>query len=1006
MLAARTNHTHSSDDEYDSSSSSSSGERHFELAVPVGLSSELKRQRTTEPPVASPVGLPTSTGAIFMNSSAPTPPAQAVFSALPTGAATHQDAVQKLETLVGKIGDPHREDGYSETEDSFFGENWLSVQHHRQQLLMKDPEYSFLQLVAGASGREPEALYDKEALDQYAKRSLQQAATLDEIRKELLKDVDTSQKMIETLRKTQSENSELLIEGNVIARNLKSIAEVWNRDVDGALTKVKAQLEETAKSVAGWSFDARCRYPLDGADSALFGDDVLQLLWLEGVNESRLEKYEALVTNLPTGVASKKTFLTSKAKDNNPKNMTMAAVMSFVYALTKTRNNLHYVVQRNFSAVPAVFPSTGMYASKPDQFENDIVALFELFNTDNAKRHVTWDKITVQTYVHLVCMYERWYGSHPEDSDKPVNAGGGDVYCVKRPILRKPTKPRTEQARPFRTRRSSFVGEEEEDFDEIMVDGTDVRKEERKTKDPEEFQTFLLIMFQPLFRHGMATLAWDVGKLRRYVCDSDTRVRDVLACERNSDDLANALVLVQPSTSVEQTLVRLDYFFGGISLEKIDVRPTLVNTSKSDMSLLDQFLTATYQLYVFSLIDEKSQDVIDSYKNLSTTQIPFADGIGSENWKKIIGPQEETKKSHESLRTRAVYQLSGGMSLFVSYIRQVRHARQFASAVSYAALATASTSNLLNSDILRLTLLDEEEAVLVSDDQKSTTTNLYRRAVRNALDTLVSIASPYSVSAKATELAPLVERVLQDATKTVSDRAASIRGIEDGFVKRMEELINANSPAEATANVRETMAADRIRRLKRLLAATYVPSAQWASKAQNSGYLIVSAAYTTAVNMAYECVQENAPNIANATLLDLKISPMTKTVFAELVAHMLARTESRNPRTLTLNRFPDDVLRAGRSLMMRIRKLPPLTQVGLGVERNGGSGLRNKYENYPSSEADRGYASLFAPRNRWVMAETREARDKYVVNMIPQQAASTPTIPGTTPAPPASPPQR
>ena len=122
-----------------------------------------------------------------------------------SAAATGQDSFAQVPDLRDRVNrqPEHREDGYKEVngQPTYFGREWIDEQAARHRLLTSDPEYEFLSLVAGFSGRQPESLFDRDALDQHAKRMLQRAAVADELGKSALTDLDRTQSLLETFEK-------------------------------------------------------------------------------------------------------------------------------------------------------------------------------------------------------------------------------------------------------------------------------------------------------------------------------------------------------------------------------------------------------------------------------------------------------------------------------------------------------------------------------------------------------------------------------------------------------------------------------------------------------------------------------------------------------------------------------------------------------------------------------------------------------------------------------------
>lgn len=934
-----------------------------EIHFPAGLSNVLKEQ-----------GLAAKAKPMNTNFSMPISTTAAV-NAMPSGSATHEDSITVLHNVTEKLNaynKPHREDGYQEIngEATYFGPDWLDEEQVRQHLITTHPEYQFLMLVAGASHREPTILFKKEALDQHSKRLLQRAATTDEIRKENLKDISSVQRSIDSVIKLQSAADLDLKKGRAILQNLRAMQNAYTEIVEASLENMEEksilkkdgslQLERIVRigevnvSVAASldqfvSLSSRCKYPTEGLDSSLFADEVLRWFSTLAVDTDVL----ALITNMPTAK--------EVAEDHNPAFIRLAVLMTFSYALTKTPANLHFVVSRMKNS----FPAEGEYAKTPHLFEQDLVELFErlvLHSDDDSKAHVTWKYMNINVYLQLACMYERWYGKTAEMPQTEEE----DKCGTFRPILQKPKAKRAKKSsRSARMDDEELYGYGDDEEDAKL---SEIRRKQRETTDPEEYQQFLMQILMPLFRHGFSTLFYNVEKLRRYICDTDVRVKDVLACA--GEQATDKLVFVQPSGSVEQTLVRVDYFFGGVDKTGLDIFPenawagqTFTRQNPFVLETLtpfESFLNASLQLYVRALvnINNTAANAVHQKESVEDNEV-LNPSLWREKLQTALMCSKDSLKTHYELRLAATYQLSGATRLYADFVRQARDARTMLSKIQ-SSLALDKVTVFLSSGTLDTLLLQNEELALTSDTIDVKTSEILRRTIRKIINLMIkkTVDLPKNVD----EFTIGLDNVLTEAAAEQTKRAEDIQKANQGL---REQLIRSLSVAGGPGgDLREVQIGDLIERLKRLLAKTHIDSVEWTMSPQNSGVLMLSPQYTTAVDMAYEMVQEHAPNLSNSTLEDLKLRTSTKVVFAELVAHIIARTESLNPRTLQLNRFTEDTLRHGRALMTRIRRLAPIRDAGIGSIPH--------YQG--SSVASRDGRGGFAPRNRFAVAEDREMR--------------------------------
>jgi len=917
------------------------------------------------------------------------------FDAVQTGSITQEDSISVLQKVKQSLEDyrgEHREDGYNSETGQYFDRAWRTEEQIRQHLINSHPEYRFIMLVAGASHKDPTVLFKREALDQNSRRILQRAATVDAIRKEALKNVTEADKSIKSAIELQTKGDQDIKEARSILSELSIVKKEYTDTInpiinavnnDGILSDqgiVRGNPLPTLDEIL--TLASRCKYPREGLDSTLFVNEFIRFLTIIAVKRSEVAADDAQL---------------AVAKNNNPTRITISAIMCFLYTISKTPANLHYAVEQ-MNHAGNVFPRRSVYARTPSLFEDDVMRFVEAATTksdNNSKKHVTWVNMSINVWISLNCIRERWYGIGNEEYSESEGEGTSegtsesdeseDGECGNSiPNIEKPSIEAIERRGGGRSRRleeEDIYGYGEADENSSLYK---VRKKKRTTTRPEEYQRFLIEVFLPLFLHGFSTLFYDVEKLRHFICEEDVRIKDALRCRENAEgggggeEEANDKILFAKVTqSKQQTLVRLEYFFGGLSRKDLDIYPnnawplTLGNANQKPLTPFESFYAATISMYKKSLSNEQDERVDYAYP-LTESRRDIVDNADIRtSMEQAIQCGVESLKNHYRLRKNASYQLSGATEAYENFVKQSRAARE-----TFRKMATDIPNNQIvnflagNSTQTFLTS-DQEEALLQHGDS-NINGEVRRRSLRKIISKLgevnfvTAMVDPFINSANA---------ITTTAERDQTTRAEEISKVQKGLVNELMRSLSVAGAADEAA--RDESIEKLISRLKKLLSATHVDSVEWSLSPHNTGVLMLSPQYISSVDVAYQMVQENAPNLANCTLEDLKLRPSTQVIFAELVAHVIARTESLNPRTLQLNRFTKDTLRHGRSILTRMRRLDPIKDAGLGT------GMPNStVPKFSRSSAIAPNSGHFQPRNEHVMGEEKKFRINYETDLI------------------------
>lgn len=880
-------------------------------------------------------------------------------SVLPAASVLNQESIVVLDSVkkkLEKFQGVHREDGFDPDDNSYFGKKWTNEQQVRQHLISAHPEYQFIILVSGASNRNLSTFYQKEALDQHSKRLLQRAATADAIRSEAFRSVSEAQKSIENLESAQvrtdadlrslrSAISDLNVvvndDGEVVAPAVRQVTEQSALRPDGVYEN--ATNGSSADQVL--STAARCKYPAEGLDSKQFVGEFLAWLSTYAVRPTifRPESPEA-----------------ARARDNNPTYITVAALVSFLYSLSHNPANLKYAVQRMQDA--QLFHDNSTYAQSHDLFAHDVLRLVSAMtenSDDDAKFHVSWEYVSVNVYLALKCIEERWY---PVENVLPES----QVCDEGRLSLQRPESGRTTRSglgngsRRIQDEELYGYGDDEDD-----AELNKVRRKRRRVPNSSDYRRFIIQVFMPLFEHGFSALFYDMEKMKRAVCDSDVRINDVLLCKEDSEKALTKLLMVQSTTNAQRTSARVDYFFGGVNKRDLDIMPDVARQGVKETPF-EEFFSALSFIYVSAINAPTAAHAIDNNQIIQQQEaIQEEETMQSLRAGMLCG--RDSLKNHYKLRELAAYQLSGATDLYAQFVRQARASRRILGSLQ-STISGRIIAQELDGTSYDTELTDAEEQALVSEDDALVNESSRKRALRKIIQKMAGSITFFNN--KLTNLIESLQRVLGDAREKSLARAEQISAAQNGL---REQLLRSLSAQGAQGEeLREAQIGRLIDRLKRLISRTHIDSVEWATNPQNTGVVDLSPQYIAAVEMAYVFVQRTAPNLANCTLDDLKLRPSLRVVFAEVVAQMLASTESRHPRSLQLNRFSVDTLRNGRNLAIRLRRLEPLRTAGTGTNWD-----RSMLNYSGTSDIGVGPDGQFPARNRYVQHAERHFRSEY-----------------------------
>jgi len=859
------------------------------------------------------------------------------FTAVPSGGLFTQDMIT---SIPGIPETRRRQDGFNEKTGTFFDKDWVLSEVDRRRILESDPEYRFLSRVAGFCGRPATRFFDATAFNQHAKNMLQRAAIADEMSKTALSDLDH---MSSVLKEAKAHSAEAMktynrivgivtaIRGDAMA--IRRAYEIFN-NLEELLYPKNSQWLHVDSYL---SFYARIQSPSEGVDNVQFSEKLLSAL----VHLSQ-DAASVYYRTQPAGVVAN---FERNARIHNPRLLHLSAFLVFAQHAANSSGALPYVVSRMQKA--KVFPDNGEYSKTPGLFADDVKELMSLFPRHSA-RPVSMKEMTPKMYIHFRCMLLRWYGPRnaakrirTESATKTVDASksdddDSDETCDDIPHLQRPTKRRAAApapAAPALRRRVRIGGDDEVDatdglFRENAAAGTTLASKQAEimdTTNPDQYQDFLITILGSMFRYGVGTLFYDMNRIRAILCKDSAAIESATLCSEVADKFAS-LRKVEPSYDLVEAIGTAEYFFGGVDTRKAGIMPPDAlafdpRNTDAKKTTLNSFIGFT--LLVFEHALENASDAnaaqVEWHQRLDTNGAPiqnWRDGAPTEAMLRDVLDRRMTRlreyliiptdtlNLHVAQRMYAMLQLSGAIHAFAGIVKTYKPLRD----AFYQNVDSMSATSIAAIESLVPVYMNGEEEQSVYDGKESPNarnilferldTPEKRRRIIEDLDRVTTLLTDESpVSGEDEEPAGLVPKLKRAISKTNSELNKAEKNITERLASR-----GTDSAEKISGN------------LKRTLASTYVDSAEWAMSPENSGFIIVSDEYRSAVEQAYDNVQMFCPNLRGVSLDDLKSSPLTQIRFARLAAACVSEIESNNSDVPTLNRVPVDVqMRLGRA---------------------------------------------------------------------------------------------
>lgn len=898
---------------------------------------------------------------------------------LSTGGAVSQEGVIGLAALQDEIANestPHREDGYDEQTREYFGERWNDTRALHHQLLTSHPDYEFMVLVSGYSNRPIDKLYDRESFDMHTKRMLQRAGFADELRQSTLTDIDKTQSF---LQKARARGNLLVADaGNLrrVKHDLDYLSSQYIR-VESIIRRVEANLYPKTGNgdddgdqgfVAStfdvyFSFAARCLYPTDGLDSPSFAHLVMSHM----INCARSPS----LLYSPGTTAVSLTRKLEEAAAHLPTTMQLCAYVTFAVYLARTRSALVYVARRLTDN--DVFPKNGLYSRDPDAYVDDVRKLVQLFTPkslpaagrgdDEADelRADTYHAVTLQTmsarlYLHLKCMSMRWFGPPANDDDK-------DDMCTSRrpPELHRPRVPESLKIDSDLMVYYGNGDEDSEDDDDIKLfeveaeEGSALLDEQRRplvAVGEDQFQELIAIVLGSAFDHGMATLVFDMERLRSKLkedfCATESLEKS-MGCKGNlSSTMKHLNAIEQPVYSLSYNLSALGYFYGGVDIrlsgvspdtawripELVHSIPVVASSSandgvRQDTTAVHTFFFFAYELYKKTVdtvqpMSDKQGDLVewwvwdDSGYNPVSQWTDELRNLRMEAFRADVECSLASQQDHSTMRLMASLQTTGALEWMINVVRTMRSLHD-----TYETVVKQQPkyqNNTLASTIATYLSEHDEDALLKNSTSEEATRALRIIATENLTNSTGRLKVRGQIDAARVNLAILERRLDADAKSLDEETGRAMDYITQRVNRNYNTSLTNGTEPEAL-----------VRRLKKILAETYIPSPDWGTAPENTGILYFSNIYIAAVKKAYGLVQEKVSNFKEATLDDLKFDAMTQDIFAELVAVVIKNIEARANRSLILNRTVDDILHETKDILHRFRRLKPLRYTGRGT---------------------------------------------------------------------------
>ena len=824
---------------------------------------------------------------------------------MPSGAPTQQDSRVNLSEVANRPMNL-REDGYDPERRDYFGKRWVQEEANLYELVRQNPDYDFLAEVAGFAAREPQMFLDKEALDQNARRMLQRAAVADKLSESALAELDHAESLLKDLQKRGGDlvNAHAgVLHAHV---QLTSALARWSDMAKQVLAQTNSKMypEERPESVDAWpnidcmlSFYARMKSPSDGVDSPIFAEKLLALL----VSMAQGENGNAADARIP-------------------RELHLCVFWTFALYVSRTIGAIEYTFRRMKAS--NAFPANSMYATEPTQrmFIDDVRRLVDLVAGGfHAKHPISMTTMSPLFYIHARCMLSRWYTAEATSKvDSPV--------CDTAPLLLQPRRREQRQRGPNRIK---IVGQTQQEIDAasmLFVEETDAlnaaQREEMTTVNPDQYQNLFLAILGALYNNGVATLFYEMPRIRGLLCKEAANVAVGELC-KDTDESYKQLRLVASDYTLMSAVVTLEYLFGGMDVQEFSIIPstTWIETgvpSENDArqaTTLYTFIANSMGLFR-ALLQTQATDrewfpdaadlvLLPPEQQQATTYEARHDRIF-----RFLRMKPAEIDAHKKVRNLAALQVSGLVDALAELIRSYTAIRETVG--KYADVGG------LSGDLVIPALLSAEDERSIMEKRESPSV---RRMLFHLIDDGPVGDEEQKRAAVEDQAAQLLEQVdrldgaLGDRVRLRNnDLLTAERGVLGRLTKRFS--INANSSAEMIGN------------LKQALAETYIQSGEWAMRPENSGVLLVSDKYRSAVNSAYEATQAlddlgrpRMPNLYKLTMDTLKRSE-TKVAFAKLAAAKIQEAELRNPAGLTLNNASSHNVNHQRRILQELQNIP------------------------------------------------------------------------------------
>jgi hypothetical protein len=922
----------------------------------------------------------------YMNS-APTPARSSItplkrasaFSFVGSGSPIAQESVAGIPRLKQQtFATELRQDGYDPAAKRYFSRQWIDEATLRRQLLLQDPEYNFLELVSGFSGRDANYFYNSEPLDQHAKRMLQRAAVADEINKTALSDMDHASSVMKEFTKRSAEILKTYTDFLRIQAQLQRSTADW-QNISNAFVRVDQRRDHETDVHAYLTFFARFQSASEGVDSIQFAERFLACI------VSLAQKAETTLWSARDAAADGAYRTASERMI--PRELYISAFWTFALFAARDETALVYATQRMRAA--SVFPTLGVYASNERLFADDIRVLIELVTMRpmpigqvperaHTKNAVTMKTMSPRLYIHLRCMLLRWYGArkkhknHAAATPEPPASKASradaaaiassksddeeedvDETCNDVPLLLRPTRI---AARASATNRIKIGGRsrQEEQYDEsLFVDtGADntrlwvAQQELMNTTNPDQYQDFIITVLGALYRHGVGSLFYDNTRIRTLLCKDAEAVAAATRCAEIEQKFKQ-LRRVSPEPEQQNVLATLSYFFGGVNVQDISLVPHTTWLYKIDAQEEPDHTYATWNSTPYAFIDAAlllfevtvsppaAAALQWEWHRGGTNVMQLRDvrrpGIVArftademyntrlEAIKKFMYLGPGAINSHIDERTYAALQAIGFTRELVDIIHEFSELR-----TAYAQSADTASS-LVNANFV----MDIPVYMSSADEQSLSTPTETPAATSELFKRVLDQTSRDAIAADLARVRAVVDAGVAKLHVDIDMHNRKLLEAEEGVLDKLNKRYgintNSNTGHEAIQNIKDA------------LAETYVPSADWALMPENTGIIIVTAKYRAGVDSAYSAIQLRVPSLANASLDDLKTSPITKTLFAQLVAAKIAEIELRNPAGLTLNNASSYNILHTSKILHSLQHLE-LRRVGMGTAGGQQSG--------------------------------------------------------------------